>query len=99
MGSFACASFRECRTSGTFPVVDELTLQLDETTTRRIQEFASSVGISAGEAAARFLRVAATVHQVMTTKGVLDADHPTEFVVSFERHPDGVGAVDFKRLA
>jgi len=79
--------------------VDELTVQVDEATTRRLQEFADSVGITAEEAAARFLRVAATVHEAMTAQGVLDADRPSEFVVSFERHPDGVGAVDFKRLA
>ena len=44
-------------------------------------------------------RIACVVRQEMTEKGVLDAERPAEFVVSFDRAPDGVGAVDFRRLS
>jgi hypothetical protein len=79
--------------------VAELTVQVDEATERCLRQFGDGIGISMEEAATRLLRIAASIREVMTAKGVLDADRPAEFIVTFDRHPDGVGAVDFKRIS
>jgi hypothetical protein len=70
--------------------VGELTVRVDEETTRRINEFADSIDITAEEAASRLLSIAANVREVMKSKGLLAAGDVGEFVVSFERMPDGV---------
>jgi hypothetical protein len=76
----------------------DLTVQVDERTERCLREFGDGLGISVEEAATRFLRIAAIVQMAMTAKGVLDEERPAEFIVTLDRHPDGVGAGDFKRI-
>lgn len=78
--------------------MEELTVGVDEQTVRLVKQFADSIGITVEEGATRLLRIAAAVREVMIEKGVLDATRPSEFVVSFQRMPDGVGAVDFKQI-
>jgi predicted transcriptional regulator len=78
--------------------METLTLDLDEATVGRIDQFAESINISREEAAARLLRIASTVRESMRTSGLLEGGPTGEFVVSFEATPGGPRAVKFRRL-
>ena len=97
-GRDAWASVRECHPSGYTAKMDELRVQVDEDTARRVQEFADSINITIEEAATRLLRIAATVREVMSAKGLLAGGDTGEFLVSFERMPDGIRSVDFRPM-
>jgi predicted transcriptional regulator len=76
----------------------ELTVSVDDETARRVQDFADSINISVDHAAARLLKIAALVREVMNSKGLLAGGDAGEFVVSFERIPDGIRKLHFRRL-
>jgi hypothetical protein len=78
--------------------MEQLILQMDEDTARRIDEFADSAQLTREEAARRLLALAANVRETMMAKGVPGKGDVREFVVTFSRTPDGVGAVDFRRV-
>ena len=51
--------------------MEQLTVELDEETARRVVEFAQSVKITPEEAAARLLTMAANVRELLEPKGLL----------------------------
>jgi hypothetical protein len=76
--------------------MENLTVQIDDKTVRRVRAFAESADITTEEAATRLLRIAATVRELMHETGLLDGELDGEFLVSFEARPDGIRSLDIR---
>jgi hypothetical protein len=76
----------------------QLTVQMDDETAGRVREFAEFVKVSPEEAASQLVGIAASVREVMRSKGLLESGDVGEFIVSFQLQSDGTRAVDFRRM-